>query len=113
MELDLRLVRSFVAVATELHFGRAAARLYVSQPAVSKQVRKLEDQLGEPLFERDSRHVTLTARGRQFYDDAQRLLAIANAMQHPARTDQPPLDGPAGAVRPRQADRDDRTGLAH
>jgi DNA-binding transcriptional LysR family regulator len=87
VELDLRLVRSFVAVATELHFGRAAARLYVSQPAVSKQVRKLEEQLGEPLFERDSRHVTLTARGRQFYDDAQRLLAIADTMQHPARPD--------------------------
>ena len=85
VELDLRLVRYFVAVATELHFGRAAARLYVSQPAVSKQIRKLEDQLGEPLFERDSRHVALTARGRQFYDDAQRLLAIADSMQQPSR----------------------------
>jgi DNA-binding transcriptional LysR family regulator len=85
VDLDLRLVRYFVAVATELHFGRAAARLYVSQPAVSKQIRKLEDQLGEPLFERDSRHVILTARGRQFFDDAQRLLALADTMQQPSR----------------------------
>ena len=86
MELDLRLVRYFVAVAEELHFGRAAARLYVSQPALSKQVRKLEQQLGETLLVRDSRHVTLTARGRSFLEDAQRLLTIADRM---ARTSQP------------------------
>ncbi|NUS40790.1 MAG: LysR family transcriptional regulator, partial [Terrabacter sp.] len=82
MDLDLRLVRYFVAVAEELHFGRAAARLYVSQPALSKQVRKLEQQLGEPLLVRSSRHVALTARGRSFFDDAQRLLAIADGMTH-------------------------------
>ena len=87
MDLDLRLVRSFVAVADELHFGRAAARLYVSQPALSKQIRKLEDQLGEPLFERDSRHVTLTTRGGQFLVDARRLLAIADSMPQPSRPD--------------------------
>jgi DNA-binding transcriptional LysR family regulator len=80
MDLDLRLVRYFVAVAEELHFGRAAARLYVSQPALSKQIRKLEQQLGEPLLVRDSRHVTLTARGRSFLEDAQRLLTIAEGM---------------------------------
>jgi DNA-binding transcriptional LysR family regulator len=80
MELDLRLVRYFVAVADELHFGRAAAQLYVSQPALSKQIRKLEDQLGEALLVRDSRHVTLTARGQQFLGDARRLLALAESM---------------------------------
>ena len=85
MDLDLRLVRYFVAVAEELHFGRAAARLYVSQPALSKQIRRLEQQLGEPLLVRNSRHVTLTARGRSFFDDAQRLLAIADGMTHTSR----------------------------
>jgi DNA-binding transcriptional LysR family regulator len=85
MELDLRLVRYFVAVADELHFGRAAARLYVSQPALSKQIRKLEEQLGETLLVRDSRHVTLTARGQQFLEDARRLLALAETMAQPAR----------------------------
>ena len=85
VELDLRLVRYFVAVADELHFGRAAARLYVSQPALSKQIRKLEEQLGEPLLARDSRHVSLTARGQRFYEDAQRLLSIADTMRQPSR----------------------------
>jgi DNA-binding transcriptional LysR family regulator len=81
MDLDLRLVRYFVAVADELHFGRAATRLYVSQPALSKQIRKLEDQLGTRLFVRDSRHVTLTARGEEFLVDARQLLRLAERMQ--------------------------------
>ena len=85
MDLDLRLVRYFVAVADELHFGRAAARLYVSQPALSKQIRKLEAQLGEPLLVRDSRHVTLTARGEYVYRDARELLELADRLQRPAR----------------------------
>jgi DNA-binding transcriptional LysR family regulator len=87
MDLDLRLVRYFVAVADELHFGRAAARLYVSQPALSRQIRKLEDQVGELLLVRDSRHVTLTARGERFQEDARQLLAIADRLQRPIRTD--------------------------
>ncbi|HEY0450859.1 LysR family transcriptional regulator [Actinophytocola sp.] len=81
MDLDLRLVRYFVAVADELHFGRAAASLYISQPALSKQIRKLEEQLGAPLLVRDSRHVTLTARGQRFLDEARTLLSIAERMQ--------------------------------
>lgn len=87
MDLDLRLVRYFVAVADELHFGRAAAKLYVSQPALSKQIRRLEDQLGAQLLVRDTRHVTLTARGQQFLGEARRLLAIARTMQQPAQPD--------------------------
>ncbi|WP_318011389.1 LysR family transcriptional regulator [Actinotalea sp. M2MS4P-6] len=86
-DLDLRLVRYFVAVADELHFGRAAARLYISQPALSKQVRKLEDQVGAPLFVRDSRHVRLTPRGESFLGDARRLLAIAQGMQRSGQPD--------------------------
>ncbi len=71
-----------MVVADELHFGRAAAKLYISQPALSKQIRKLEDQLGTPLLIRDSRHVTLTPRGQRFLDDARQLLALAERMQY-------------------------------
>ncbi|HEY7814028.1 MAG TPA: LysR family transcriptional regulator [Nakamurella sp.] len=84
MDLDLRSVRYFVAVADELHFGRAAAKLYLSQPALSKQIRKLEEQLGTQLLVRDTRHVTLTARGQRFLIEARQLLAIAQHMQQPA-----------------------------
>jgi DNA-binding transcriptional LysR family regulator len=83
MDLDLRLVRYFVAVADELHFGRAAAKLYISQPALSKQVRKLEDELGTPLLVRDSRHVTLTPQGERFLADARVLLSVADRMVRP------------------------------
>jgi DNA-binding transcriptional LysR family regulator len=82
MDLDLRLLRYFVAVADELHFGRAAAKLYISQPALSKQIRKLEDQLGTPLLIRDSRHVTLTPRGQRLLQDARQLLALAERMKY-------------------------------
>jgi DNA-binding transcriptional LysR family regulator len=83
MDLDLRLVRYFVAVADELHFGRAAAKLHVSQPALSRQVRKLEDVLGFRLLVRDSRHVALTPRGEVFLADARDLLALSERMQQP------------------------------
>jgi len=82
MDLDLRLVRYFVAVADELHFGRAAAALYISQPALSKQIRRLEEQVGTALLIRDSRHVELTVRGRRFLDEARTLLALATRMQN-------------------------------
>ena len=81
MDLDIRLVRYFVAVADELHFGRAATRLYISQPALSKQIRKLESGVGGQLLVRDSRHVALTPRGERFLEDARQLLAIAERMR--------------------------------
>ncbi|MEV4316780.1 LysR family transcriptional regulator [Actinocrispum sp. NPDC049592] len=87
MDLDLRLVRYFVAVADELHFGRAAARLFISQPALSRQIRKLEDDIGVQLLVRDSRHVALTPRGERFLRQARHLLATAEQMLREPMTD--------------------------
>jgi DNA-binding transcriptional LysR family regulator len=75
--LDLRKLRYFVAVAEELHFGRAAERLYVAQPVLSRQVRKLEQELGTDLLVRSSRSVTLTPAGLRLLDEARSLLAAA------------------------------------
>jgi DNA-binding transcriptional LysR family regulator len=83
VDLDLRLVRYFVAVADELHFGRAAAKLHISQPALSKQIRRLEEQIGIRLLTRDSRHVALTHDGVRFLRDARSLLAQATRMMQP------------------------------
>ncbi len=86
VDLDLRLVRYCVVVGDELHFGRAAAKLHISQPALSKQVRRLEEQLGLQLLVRDSRHVALTERGVRFLVDARQLLAAAARLQHDAES---------------------------
>lgn len=78
-ELDLRLVRAFVAVAEELHFTRAANRLYVAQQALSRDIRRLEAQVGAPLFARSTRRVTLTANGERLLVHARSLLALNDA----------------------------------
>lgn len=72
--IDLHLLRLFVAVAEELHFGRAARRLGTSQPPLSQQIRKLETLLGCALLERTSRRVALTDAGVAFLDTAYRVL---------------------------------------
>jgi DNA-binding transcriptional LysR family regulator len=75
-ELDLRLLRHFVAVAEELHFTRAAARLYLAQQALSRDVARLERQLGVRLFTRTTRRVTLTPDGERLLVRARELLAL-------------------------------------
>ncbi|WP_329445940.1 LysR family transcriptional regulator [Streptomyces canus] len=81
MDLDLRKVRYFAAVADQLHFGRAADELHIAQPALSRQIRALEQDLGASLFTRDRHGVALTDAGRQLLADAGPLLASAQAVR--------------------------------
>lgn len=75
MNVDIRQIRYFVTVAETLHFGRAAERLHLTQPPLSRQVAALEAALGVRLLERHSRHVRLTAAGRQLLTDGKAVLA--------------------------------------
>lgn len=87
--MELRQLRSFIAVADELHFGRAAARLYVSTSTLSEQIQALERDVGVPLLQRSSRRVALTAAGREFLVEVRRVLAdvevARSAALHAAR----------------------------
>ncbi|HEU4720453.1 MAG TPA: LysR family transcriptional regulator [Gemmatimonadaceae bacterium] len=83
--LELRLVRSFIAVADEGHFARAAQRLNITQPALSRQMQQLEREVGTALFTRVGRAARLTMAGKIFLDHARRLLASADAAAVAAR----------------------------
>jgi DNA-binding transcriptional LysR family regulator len=78
--IDLRRLRYFVAVAEALHFGKAAAKLHISQPPLSRQIQQLEQDIGALLLRRSKRHVELTAAGEHLLVDARRLLGDAEQM---------------------------------
>ncbi|GLW09079.1 transcriptional regulator [Microtetraspora sp. NBRC 13810] len=95
-ELELRQLHSFTVLAEELHFGHAAVRLGIAQPPLSQQIRRLEERVGHPLFERTSRGVVLTAAGRELLPAARQALdRVADGLGAARRAG----DGEAGTLR--------------
>jgi DNA-binding transcriptional LysR family regulator len=87
--MELRQLRYFVAVADDLNFTKAARKLRVAQPALSRQIRQLEEEIGVPLFDRTPRSVSLTEAGKTFLPEARCILALsANAMRAAQATKQ-------------------------
>jgi DNA-binding transcriptional LysR family regulator len=103
--MDLRNLRYFVAVAEERHFGRAAARLHISQPPLSRCVRQLEADLGAVLLHRSPSGVSLTPAGTALYDQACALLAQADRVRERvggAARSEPPSPTGSGSGSPRR-----------
>src|SRR5215510_1968752 len=83
--MELYQLRSFAAVAELGHLTRAADKLHISQPALSAQIKALEDELGVALFDRTSSGMTLTAGGQRLLTEAGKVLAAAGALSSQAR----------------------------
>jgi DNA-binding transcriptional LysR family regulator len=91
--MTTRKLRYFIAVAEELHFSRAAARLHLAQQALSRQIKGLEDEVGAPLFERSTRHVALTPAGRTFLAGARAALQALDDAVYDAQREARELSG--------------------
>src|ERR1700730_18501166 len=91
MDLKLKDLRYLVAVADQRHFGRAAARCFVSQPTLSAQLKKLEQSLGVQLIERAPNNVSLTPAGEQIVARARRILEASDEVVTLARSQRDPL----------------------
>src|SRR5439155_27046540 len=94
--MELRHLRYFVAVASELHFARAAQRLFISQPTLSQQIRSLEAELGLKLLERDRRGVRLTSEGAAFLAEAR---AVVQQADHATAVARALAEGSTGHLR--------------
>ncbi|MFC5264348.1 LysR family transcriptional regulator [Kribbella qitaiheensis] len=90
-DLEIRLLRYFVVVAEELHFSRAAQRLFIAQQALSRDIRRLEDRLGVRLLDRTTRRVELTPSGRKLLVRARELLALHDLTVRELRGEAPSL----------------------
>ena len=96
MSIEDRELRSFVVLAEQLHFGKSANLLHISQPALSKQIKGLEEKIGGPLLVRNRRDVSLTAAGTLFYEEARRIVRDLDSLLDAAQS---AVKGEAGRLR--------------